>query len=152
MTTDPLFENFRNYIREDAGDVRAAYDRFLSSPQFRLVPRWSGPTPPGKPQHKRSVAFTRPGGTQRGYYSFIVNLDWLLFYLHRPAEWTDQRSALVEWFRERFNSNPAGEWKIRILSATDVQFLEALSANTPWPLRPHLRTGEVAAARGDDPP
>ena len=77
--TDPLFENFRSYIRESAGDVRAAYDWLLSRPRFQLVPRWSGPTPSGKPQHKRSVAFTRPGGTKGGYYSFIVNRESLLF-------------------------------------------------------------------------
>ena len=85
--TDPLFENFRSYIREDAGDVRAAYDRLLSDPAFTLVPRRSV---------IRSVAFTRPGAPKGGYYSFIVNRGWLLFYIRRPAlceAWTGQRSC-----------------------------------------------------------
>ena len=127
--TDPLFEDFRSYIGEDAGDVRAAYDRFLSDPAFTLVPRRSA---------MRSVAFTRPGGPKGGYYSFIVNRGWLLFYIRRPAlceAWTGQRSALSARFDERFRENPAGEWTFQVWTVEDVRSLEALSNGTPYPLR-----------------
>ena len=149
---DALFEDFRNYIRPD--DVRAAYDRFLSTPRFLLVPRWSGPTPPGKAQHKRSIAFTKQGTPKQGFYAFIVNQSSLLFYIRRPAlcdQWTLRRAALSERFQGGFRENPAGEWTVKVRTVADVEFLDLLSATTPFPLGPLLETRFLLGARIADP-
>ena len=128
-TPEQLVAEFRAYIRECAGDAQAAYDRLLSARGFTLAPRRSV---------LRAVAFHYLGA-RGAHYAVIVNRDSLLFYIRRPAlceAWTRQRNALVEWFGEAFRVNPAGEWTIRIRTSTDIRFLEALSANTPYPLHP----------------
>ena len=134
-----MFEHFRDHIQ--AEHVRAAYDHFLWKPHFALIPKWSG-----KPSGKRSVAFTRSGEPKGGYYSFIVNRSHLRFYIRKPAwcdEWTEQQDALEARFRERFVDNTGGEWCVDVYSIDDVQFLETLSKNTPYPLRRDLASREV---------
>ena len=126
-----MFENFRGHIQAD--DVRVAYDRFLSTPRFALIPKWAG-----RPGRKRSVAFTRSGEPKGGYYSVIVNMTHLRFYIRKPAwcdEWTEQRDALEARFKERFYENTAGEWCVNVYTIDEVRFLEDLSTNTPYPLR-----------------
>lgn len=146
---DSLFEDFRNYIQADG--VRAAYDRFLSTPRFLLVPKWSGPTPPGKAPHKRSITFTSMQGTRKqGFYAFIVNQGSLLFYIRRPAlcdQWTLRRQALTERFQEGFRENPAGEWTVKVRTVEDVEFLDLLSATTPFPLGPLSQTRFLLGSR-----
>lgn len=146
---DSLFEDFRNCIQADG--VRAAYDRFLSTPRFLLVPRWSGPTPPGKAPHKRSITFTSMQGTRKqGLYAFIVNQGSLLYLhpqagavrpMHAPAAGT--RRAVQEGFRE----NPAGEWTVKVRTVEDVEFLDLLSATTPFPLGPLSQTRFLLGSR-----
>ena len=126
-----MFENFSGHIQ--ANDVRVAYDRFLSTPHFALIPKWAG-----KLGRKRSVAFTRSGEPKGGYYSIIVNVTHLRFYIRKPAwcdEWTEQRAALEARFKERFVENTGGEWCVNVYTIDDVRFLEDLSRNTPYPLR-----------------
>ena len=139
MDDSAMFEHFRVHIQADS--VRAAYNHFLGTPFFTLIPKWSG-----KPSGKRGVAFTRSGEPSGGYYSFIVNRSHLRFYIREPAwcdEWSDQRGALEARFRERFVENTAGEWCVDVQSINDVQFLETLSKNTPYPLRHELASREV---------
>ena len=123
-----LLQSFRNHIAGDAPEVRAAYDRFLSNPVFDLVPT----------ETKRSVRFTRSGEPKGGYYSFIVNRRSLLFYIRQPAwceQWTRQRDALADFFKDRFRENEAGEWTLPVLTVDDVELLEDASRQTPYPLR-----------------
>ena len=123
-----MLADFRTYA---APAIRPAYDLLLRTRNYELVPTWAG-----QPGRKRAVSFRRAGSSAR-YYSFIVNRNWLLFYIRSPAwcrEWDSQGPALTKRFGDDFWPNARGEWHMRIRTTDEVGFIVARSRETPYPI------------------
>ena len=116
--------------------ARRAFRALLATERYCLYPN----------RTKLSVNF-RDGFLRRHPtpYSFIVAREWLKFYIRKEAfaAWASCQPGLTEYFGTRFDavqrkSNESRpEWRVRLGSVDDVQFLYAICPANPYPLVCH---------------
>ena len=115
-------------------DVRAAFRALLATDRFDIYPNRTKP----------AVNF-RDGVLPRRDpipYAFIVNKEWLTFYIRKDAfeSWQPFEHALTDRYGVRFDptqwksNEREPEWRVRLACVDDVEFLYRLCPATPYPL------------------
>ena len=115
-------------------DVRDAFHALLATARYNIYPN----------RKKPAVNF-RDGVLPRRDpipYAFIVNSEWLLFYIREVAfeSWQPFEHKLKERYDEfdpdqwKSNTPSTPQWTVKLACVDDVEFLYRLCPATPYPL------------------
>lgn len=98
----------------------------------------------------QSVVF-RDGWLRRSPcpYSARVAASWLKFYVRKPAfeSWQPLKDEMLRYFGSRFDAQQfksnknRPEWRARVTSIEDVEFLFSICPGAPYPLQPDPQRG-----------
>ena len=108
-------------------NVRAAFRALLATDRYDIYPN----------RTKRAVSFLDGVLPRRDPipYAFIVNKEWLTFYIRKVAfgSWQPFKHAFDVRFELKSNERES-EWHVRLACVDDVEFLYRLCPATPYPL------------------